>query len=206
MDQQVFTAIGVKKIITPDQVRTRGFTGNMLANQCHSNAAYLAKKYGGKRVSGFLILPNEEGFYDYLHHSIWLNPEGKYAEVTLKKKEQFAITEEREYADPTFTPTFNFSQIGRDKWVLYRQGYGGDEIHLSSPEMLNFTADLYKGGGSLREEVSVGMLSTLPTSDGLPAKQSYALGDRWDRIWLHRTYLRRLERKQAAVKRKARPD
>jgi len=194
MTEDILNAMGVKEIITPDGVRTKGITGNMLANQCHSNAAYLAKRYGGKRDSGFLILPNDDGYDDYLHHSIWLTPEGKYTEVTLKENRRFAITEERRYGDPSFTPGFNFAQIERDKWLLV---FLDESFTLSSREMLNWTADLYKGCGSLKEELSVGLLS-LSNDDRWPPKQSFTFGDRWD-DYLHSDYRWQLEQKQKAV-------
>lgn len=189
MNQQVLTALGVKEIIIPDQVRTRGFTGNMLANQCHSNAAYLAKKYGGKRVSGFLILPNEEGYYDYLHHSIWLSPEGKYAEVTLKAKQRFAITEEKRYFEPSWTPRFSFSQIGNHGWMVFppkfKTNIDCEELWFPEEQLLELVANNY-------------LINN--------AYFGFNIGAGWDRNFLHSSYLRRLERKQAAVKRKARPN
>lgn len=105
---KILNAAGVQRIIRVDDHRLSGFTGHMMKKKCHHNVAYLTRKYGGKHVSGFIIMKHRGG-YLLLHHSIWKTPEGKYVEVTRKDigvaQDYFAIISEVNFGQTFFIPS-----------------------------------------------------------------------------------------------------
>lgn len=59
-------------------VRKKGISARGVENYCHGNVANMVGRYGGKRSSGFAIIPHPEiDDYQFIYHSVWVTPEGK---------------------------------------------------------------------------------------------------------------------------------
>jgi len=113
------------------KIRKNGITSCGLPNDCHYNVAYFVKKFGGRRVAGYLLesqredtqpvsitniqtgdtlrLPILDGHekdirHSIYHHSVWETPEGKLVDVTNKgygTKSEFVYFLPLSYLNPS---------------------------------------------------------------------------------------------------------
>lgn len=67
--------------------RKTGVTSKGTHLNCHRNVQDWVDKKGGHRISGWLLVREAKtiklGIWVWIFHSIWLTPEGKYADVTM---------------------------------------------------------------------------------------------------------------------------
>ncbi len=71
--------------------RKNGMTSSGKENYCHSNVESLVRRYGGKRMVGYLIQIECIGTITFISHSVWKTPEGKLVDVTKKTHSQKEI-------------------------------------------------------------------------------------------------------------------
>ena len=57
-------------------IRTKGLTGSGISFSCHDNSILLAMRFGGHRLTGYSLMLDDDSNYQFIHHSVWLNPEG----------------------------------------------------------------------------------------------------------------------------------
>jgi hypothetical protein len=66
--------------------RVKGVTGTGKVHNCHQNVQDLVDRIGGERVSGWLLMRQNQlfrnGIYVWIFHSIWKTPEDEYVDVT----------------------------------------------------------------------------------------------------------------------------
>jgi len=80
-------------------IRTNGLTGSGLYRRCHQNVSGLVKRIGGKRLQGYIVtgFQIDEGFgklISFIHHSVWITPEGKCVDVTNNYEDRNLLTED----------------------------------------------------------------------------------------------------------------
>ena len=62
--------------------RTELTTESQVA-KCHWNVERLVKSHGGRRIGGYCVAPGDtKGFYDFIQHAVWLNPNGTLEDVS----------------------------------------------------------------------------------------------------------------------------
>ena len=90
---EILEQLGLTKTIDIP-VRRKGLTGSGKYNQCHSNVSNLVHYFGGQKVCGYIKNPfqNFFGFTHYISHSVWVTPEGKFADVTAHHYSKDAIS------------------------------------------------------------------------------------------------------------------
>lgn len=65
------------------------YSVNAKTGECHLNVQLFVDRYGGKRISGWLLRRTylaDKGVYAWLFHSVWQTPEKKWLDVTFDKE------------------------------------------------------------------------------------------------------------------------
>ena len=63
-------------------IRTNGLTGSGKPYCCHPNVIGLVKRFGGKRLQGFIVKKYVDKFVTLINHSVWITPQGVCVDVT----------------------------------------------------------------------------------------------------------------------------
>jgi hypothetical protein len=64
-------------------IRTKGLTGSGKKGECHQNVIGLVKRFGGKRLSGYVVIMSDNHRQcNLIGHSVWITPEGKCVDIT----------------------------------------------------------------------------------------------------------------------------
>jgi hypothetical protein len=79
--EEVIQNLGLNKLVWVEHRSPDLLTGSGINHDCHWNVIKLVKRYGGKRVTGFLVQEDLGGVI-FNSHSVWLTPENKLVDVT----------------------------------------------------------------------------------------------------------------------------
>ena len=94
------------------KIRKQGKLSNGISGKCHNNVCEVVKHLGGKQVMGYWFCRIEGLPYTRLiHHSVWLSPENKFADITLGNK-MFELQTITFFPKITFDPTKDYCEQG----------------------------------------------------------------------------------------------
>lgn len=121
--------------------RKKGMTSSGAYGQCHQNVNKLVNTMGGSALRGYWVCPNHgtlgtdctipvEDIKDiyFVYHSVWINPEGKASDVTLRNFD--------DPYDPCFIPLHQTSDATMPIWldIVVKEDWLKEGLLVDNPD------------------------------------------------------------------------
>jgi len=84
--QRILLKLGIGTRILSVPRRKKGLTSSGEPQKCHYNTSLLTETFGGQHLKGFFVCHSDlTGRTHLIWHSVWVTPEGKAVDVTLRE-------------------------------------------------------------------------------------------------------------------------